>query len=158
MPRNVLRQLAAILVMLGLLTVGVTPAVAQEEPTVEVTVDQATIDPRTGEVTLTLTVTCSGFEEFRFAEIYGQLRQRPVDHPLSVSAPFLQGGAPLRAPCRPEGATFSVTFTALQGTFRPGPAHLTGGILACLPTFPTHACGSPFVERLDMTIILTPAR
>jgi hypothetical protein len=158
MPRNVLRLLAAMLVMLGLLTLGVTPGVAQEEPTVELTIDQATVDPRTGEVTLTLTVTCSGFEEFRFAEIYGQLRQRPVDHPVSVWAPFRQGGAPVRAPCPPEGATLSVTFTAVQGMFRPGPAHLTAVIVACVPIYPTGACGAPFSERLDTTIILTPAR
>lgn len=51
MPRNVLRVLATMLVMLGLLILGETPAVAQEEPTLEVTIDQATIDPQTGEVT-----------------------------------------------------------------------------------------------------------
>jgi hypothetical protein len=157
MPRNVLRVLATMLVMLGLLTLGVTPAVAQQEPTVEVTIDQATIDPRTGEVTLTLTVTCSGFEEFRFALISGELRQRPVDHPVSVWAPFRQGREPVQAPCPPEGFTYTVTFSAVQGTFRPGPAHLTVVVAACVPIFPTRACGSPVVERLDTTIILTPA-
>src|SRR5215216_3229510 len=154
MPRNVLRVLATMLVMLGLLTLGVTPAVAQEEPTVEVTIDQATIDPQTGEVTLTGTVTCSGFEEFVFAEIYGQLLQRPVyPHPRTVWAPFYE----LVAPCPAEGATFNVTFTAVQGTLRPGPAHLTAGIVACVPIYPTSFCEARASAQLDTTIQLTPA-
>jgi hypothetical protein len=72
MHRNALRLLATMLVMLGLLMLGVAPAVAQEELTVEVTFDQATVDPRTGEVTLSGTITCS---EPAFVDIFGELRQ-----------------------------------------------------------------------------------
>jgi hypothetical protein len=44
----------------------VTPAVAQQE----LTIDQARVDPRIGEVTLTATATCSGSgSEFVFVEI-----------------------------------------------------------------------------------------
>jgi hypothetical protein len=155
MPRNVLRLLATVLAMLGLLTLGVTPAVAQQEPTVEATIDQATIDPRTGEVTLTGTVTCSGAEERVFAEIFGQLVQRPLyPHPQTVWAPFYE----LVAPCPPEGATFSVTFTAVQGKLRPGPAHLTAVIVGCVPLFPLSFCESTFSQQLDTTVQLTPAR
>jgi hypothetical protein len=151
MHRNVLRVLATMLVMLGLLTLGVTPAVAQEELTVEVTFDQATIDPRTGEVTLTGTVTCSGFEEFVFAEMWGQLVQSVGRG--GVWAPFHV----LVAPCTSEGATFSETFTAVQGTLRPGPAHLTAVIIACVPIYPASACETRASDQLDTTIILTPA-
>jgi hypothetical protein len=151
MPRNVLRLLATILVMLGLLTLGVTPAVAQQ-PTVQATIDQATVDPRTGEVTLTGTVTCSA-EEFVFVEIYGQLLQRPAfPHPHSVFAPFYE----LVAPCPAEAATFSVTFTAVQGTLRPGPAHLIAEFIGCVPLYPTSFCESTFSEHLDTTVQLTP--
>jgi hypothetical protein len=156
MPRNVLRVLATMLVTLGLLTLGVTPAVAQQELTVEATIDQATIDPRTGEVTLTGTVTCSGVEEFVFVEIRGQLVQRPVyPHPHTVWAPFHE----LVAPCTPEGATFSLTFTAVLGTLRPGPAHLTAFFLGCVPvpfSVPGR-CAVSSVEQLDTTVRLTPA-
>jgi hypothetical protein len=155
MPRNVLRLLATMLVVLGLLSLGVTPAVAQQEPTVEATIDQATIDPQTGEVTLTGTVTCSGAEVRVFAEIYGQLLQRPVyPHPHTVWAPFYV----LVAPCTPEGNTFSVTFTAVQGKLRPGPAHLIASIIGCVPLYPISFCESTFSQQLDTTIQLTPAR
>jgi hypothetical protein len=162
MHRNVLRVLATMLVMLGLLTLGVTPAVAQEEPTVEVTIDQATIDLQTGEVTLTGTMTgtatCSdsGSEYPVFVEIYGQLRQRPVyPHPHTVLGYFYE----VVAPCPgPEGATFSVTFSASYGRFRPGSAHLSADIIGCAPIYPTSFCEGRFYERLDTTIQLTPAR
>jgi hypothetical protein len=105
MHRNVLRLLATMLVTLGLFTVGVTPAVAQEERTVQVTIDQATVDPRTGEVTLTGTAACSGAgSAFVFAEIYGQLRQ-DVEGAFTVWGFFYE----LVALCPPEGAAFSVT-------------------------------------------------
>ena len=152
MHRNVLRVLATMLIMLGLLTLGVTPAVAQEELTVEVTFDQATIDPRTGEVTLTGTVTCSGFEEFVFAEMWGQLVQSVGRD--GVWAPF-----DVLAPCTPEEATFSETFTAVHGSrLRPGWAHLTAVVIGCVPIYPASACETVFGEELDMTIQLTPAR
>jgi hypothetical protein len=151
MPRNVLRLLATILAMLGFLTLGVTAAVAQE-PTVQATIDQATIDPRTGEVTLTGTVACSA-EEFVFVEIHGQLLQRSVfPNPHTVWAPFYA----LVAPCPAEGATFSVTFSAVQGTLRPGPAHLIADFIGCIPLYPTSFCESTFSEHLDTTIQLTP--
>jgi hypothetical protein len=152
MHRNVLRVLATMLVMLGLLTLGVTPAVAQEELTVEVTFDQATIDPRTGEVTLTGTVTCSEYSEFVFVRIYGQLVQSVGRG--GVWAPF----DVLVAPCTPEEATFSKTFTAVAGRLRPGWAHLTAAIFGCAPTYPTNRCDTRFFEQLDTTIQLTPAR
>jgi hypothetical protein len=152
MHRNVLRVLATMVIMLGLLTLGVTPTVAQEEPTVEVTIDQATIDPRTGEVTLTGTATCSGLgSQFAFVEIFGDLRQ---DVGGGVWAPFY-----VVTPCPPEGATFSQTFTAVQGSrLRPGPAHLTAVIIGCVPEPIPPACSVTFSELLDTTIRLTPAR
>jgi hypothetical protein len=163
MPRNVLRLLATMLVMLGLLTLGVAPAIAQEEPTVEVTIDQATIDLQTGEVTLTGTMTgtatCSdsGSQYPVFVEIYGQLRQ-PLQYPhgQTVLGYFYE----VVAPCPgPEGATFSVTFSAsYSGRFRPGPAHLSAVIIGCAPIYPASACETRFSEQLDTTIRLTPAR
>ena len=151
MPRNVLRVLATMLIMLGLLTLGVTPAVAQEEPTVEVTFDQATIDPRTGEVTLTGTVICSGLDsQYAFVEIFGDLRQ---DVGRGVWAPFY-----VVTPCPPEGTTFSQTFTAVAGRLRPGPAHLTAVIIGCIPERIAPVCAVTFSELLDTTIRLTPAR
>ena len=155
MPRNVLRLLATMLVVLGLVTLGAAPAIAQQEPTVEVTFDQATIDPRTGEVTLTGTVTCSGLDSaFAFVEIHGQLVQGVGRG--GVWAPF----DVLVAPCTPEGATFSKTFTAVAGRLRPGWADLTAVFFGCVPipfTVPG-SCAVTFSGQLDTTIRLTPAR
>jgi hypothetical protein len=149
MHRNTLRLLATMLVMLGLLTLGVTPAVAQQELTVDVTIDQATVDPRTGEVTLSGTVTCS---EPALVDIFGELRQQ-VGRIFTVRGFF---GVFVECP-GPEGTTFSVTVIADQGRFTPGRARLIAFIFGCVPD-PELGCVRTFFEELDTTIRLAPAR
>jgi hypothetical protein len=150
MHRNVLRLLATMLVMLGLLTLGVAPAVAQEELTVEVTFDQTTVDPRTGEVTLSGTITCS---EPALVDVFGELRQQ-VGRIFTV-----RGFVGVFVECPgPEGTTFTVTVTADQGRFVPGPARLTAVVFGCVLDPVTFECTETFVEELDRAIRLAPAR
>jgi len=100
MHRNALRLLATMLVMLGLLTLGVAPVVAQEELTVVVTFDQATVDPQTGEVTLSGTITCS---EPAQVEVFGELRQE-VGRIFTVRSFFGLGFVECPGPGGPRSA------------------------------------------------------
>ena len=148
MHRNALRLLATMLVMLGLLTLGVAPAAAQEEDlTVEVTFD-ATIDPRTGQVTLSGTISCS---EPAFVDIFGELHQQ-VGRIFTVSGFF---GVRVQCP-GPEGITYAVPVTPYQGRLTPGPARLTGSVFGCVFD-PDVGCAKSFNRQLDTTIRLAPA-
>jgi hypothetical protein len=149
MHGNALRLLATMLMMLGLLTLGVTPVAAQEELTVDVTFDQATVDPRTGEVTLSGTITCS---EPAVVDVFGELRQQ-VGRIFTVRGFF---GVFVECP-GPEGTTFTVTFTADQGRFAPGAARLIVTVLGCVPD-PELGCSKFFFEQFEQTIRLRPAR
>jgi hypothetical protein len=147
MHRNALRLLTTMLVMLGLLTLGVIRAVPQEELTVDVSIDQATVNPRTGEVTLTGTVTCS---ERALVDIFGELCQQ-VGRIFTV-----RGFFDVFVECPgPEGTTFSVTFASDQGRFTPGQARLIAFIFGCVPD-PEPGCVRTSFEQLDTTIRLAP--
>jgi hypothetical protein len=149
MHRNALRLLATMLVVLGLLTLGVAPAAAQDEPlTVELTFDQATIDPRTGEVTLSGTVTCS---EPASVNVVVYLRQE-AGPTLTAEILFQRGeGCP-----GPEGSTFSWTIEFAAGRFHPGPALVSAFVRACVLEAPI-GCVKFFQGGFDMTIRLAPA-
>jgi hypothetical protein len=147
MHRNALRLLATMLVVLGMLTLGVTRVAAQEELTVEVTFDP-TIVPRTGQVTLSGTISCS---EPAFVDIFGELHQQ-VGRIFTVTGFF---GVRVQCP-GPEGITYAVPVTPYQGSLTPGPARLTGSVFGCV--FDPHVgCAKSFHRQLDTTIRIAPA-
>jgi hypothetical protein len=147
MHRNALRLLATMLVVLGMLTLGVTRVAAQEELTVEVTFDP-TIVPRTGQVTLSGTISCS---EPAFVDIFGELHQQ-VGRIFTVTGFF---GVRVQCP-GPEGITYAVPVTPYQGSLTPGPARLTGSVFGCV--FDPHVgCAKTFQRQLDTTIRIAPA-
>jgi hypothetical protein len=150
MHHNALRLFATMLVVLGLLTLGVAPAAAQEALTVQVTFDQTTVDPRTGQVTLSGTVTCS---EPARVEILGDLRQE-VGRIFTVRSFFGTGFVYCPGP---EGTTFSRTVTSIEGRFAPGPASLMLFIFGCVLDPLGVGCIKTFEGRLDTTIRLAPA-
>jgi hypothetical protein len=144
MHRNALRLLTTMLVMLGLLTLGVAPAAAQQQFTLDVTFDQFTIDPRTGEVTVSGTITCS---EPARVFIFAEIRQHGLTtrgfFSVSVACPG------------PEGIAFSEpVFT--EDRFHPGRARLIARVHACIPI--PFECLEVFDGRIDTTIRLLPAR
>jgi hypothetical protein len=147
MHRNALRLLATMLVVLGMLTLGVTRVAAQEDLTVEVTFDP-TIVPRTGQVTLSGTISCS---EPAFVDIFGELHQQ-VGRIFTVTGFF---GVRVQCP-GPEGITYAVPVTPYQGSLTPGPARLTGSVFGCV--FDPHVgCAKSFHRQLDTTIRIAPA-
>jgi hypothetical protein len=149
MHHNALRLLATVLVVLGLVTLGVAPAAAQEvDLTVEVTYDQATVDPRTGQVTLSGTITCS---ERAFVTLLVVLRQEAGPTPTAQA--FF--GVSVVCP-GPEGITWSRTVTGGEGRFHPGPVRLIARVIGCV--FESRlGCVKFFFEDLDTTIRLAPA-
>jgi hypothetical protein len=147
MHRNALRLLATMLVVLGMLTLGVTRVAAQEELTVEVTFDP-TIVPRTGQVTLSGTISCS---EPAFVDIFGELHQQ-VGRIFTVTGFF---GVRVQCP-GPEGITYAVPVTPYQGSLTPGPARLTGSVFGCVFD-PRVGCAKSFHRQLDTTIRIAPA-
>jgi hypothetical protein len=72
MHRDAPRLLVTVLLRLGLLTLGAAPALAQDELIAHATLEQATVNPRTGEVRLDGTVTCL---EWTLVDVWGELRQ-----------------------------------------------------------------------------------
>jgi hypothetical protein len=149
MHRSTLRLVAITLVTLGLLTLGVASAAAQDGLTVEVTFDQTTIDPRTGEATLSGTITCS---EPASVDVNGALQQ--VIGRIATARSFFVF-SPVECP-GPEGTSFTVTLTADQGRFAPGPARITAEVFGCV-FVPEVGCTELFFEELDRTIRLKPA-
>jgi hypothetical protein len=145
------RLLVTVLMALGLLASNAAPSVAQEGLVVDVTIDQATVDPRTGDVTLTGTVTCS---EPAVVDVFGELRQ-------SVGRVFtVRGFVGVFVECPgPEGTTFSVTVVPDVGEFRPGRARLIAFVFGCAEFDPvTGECLRPFFEQIETTLRLRPAR
>ena len=144
MHRNTVRLLVTTLVMLGLLVLSLTPAGAQDQ----LTIDQATVDPRTGEVTLTGTVTCSAPVT---VGINGWLDQQ-IGHNLTVQGSFSQN-----VDCPgPEGAMFSIAITPDEGRFIPGEAHLIARMAGCMYNPELGYC-TRIGYHLETTVRLTPA-
>jgi hypothetical protein len=146
MHRNARRLLAIVLIVLGSLALGVAPASAQEEfVTVHVTFDQGTVDPRTGLVTLSGTITCSVEAE---VNLVGELRRdigsEDVFGYFSVNFVYCPG---------PGGTAFTVTVAAEQGRFVPGPATIVAFVDAAAldPNI------GRFFDRIDAALRLVPA-
>jgi hypothetical protein len=147
MHRNIQRLLAIVLIVLGSLTVGVAPASAQEEfVTFHVTVDQATVDPRTGLVTLSGTITCSVEAEIN---VVGELhRDIGPDDVFGYSSGLNFVYCP-----GPGGTTFTLTVAAEQGRFVPGPATL----VVYVDAFPLDPNIGYSFDRIDVALRLVPA-
>lgn len=144
MHRHTARLLVTTLVMLGSLVLGMTPAVAQDD----FTIDQTTVNPRTGEVTLTGTVTCPWPVT---VGINGWLDQQ-IGPNRTVQGSFSQNVA-----CPgPEGTTFSITITPDEGRFIPGEAHLIARMAGCM-YIPELGYCVRVGAHLETTVQLTPA-
>jgi hypothetical protein len=112
-------MLVALLTMItGLLTFGATPATAQGALALNVTIESATIQPKTGEVTLVGTVTCAQPSD---VEIWGELSQN-IGRKTIVTGFF--GFFTYCA--GPDGTDFSATVTPYANRFTPGTATLLG--------------------------------
>ena len=150
MHRNALRLLITMLVMLGLLTLGVTPAAAQQQFTLDVTFDQTTIDPRTREVTVSGTITCS---EPARVFIFAEIRQHETRQ--QIGSKTTRGFFSVSVQCPgPEGIAFSEpVFT--EDRFHPGRARMIARVHACIPI--PFECLEVFDGRIDTTIRLLPA-
>ena len=118
MRKRALRiMLLTALATLGLLgPLGATPALAQEPLSVDVSVQAATVDPRTGDVTISATVTCS---DWSYVSIGSELRQD------LGRLQTIRGSYYWSVWCAgPEGTQFTLTPRAYEGRFGAGNARL----------------------------------
>jgi hypothetical protein len=118
MYRRALRTaLVAMLAMLGVLApLGVSPAAAQDEIVLTVSIEDAIVNPRTGVATLSGTVTCS---EPATVYFYGGLTQWVGRFRRASADTYIE------AYCTgPEGTTFRSALYPYQGKLTPGPADL----------------------------------
>jgi hypothetical protein len=97
---------------------------AQESLQVDMTIESATVNPRTGEVIFSGTVTCS---EPATAFVNISVNQ-PVGRLTSI-----QGFANTSLPCDEDGETYTTSAFASSGSFKPGNAVLQGILTACDP-------------------------
>jgi hypothetical protein len=143
MQRLVARLLVVLLSMLGLVALTATPSSAQDELLLTVSVDQATVDPTTGLVTISGTVTCS---EPSIVTIAGTITQQDTT-----------GYFMTRLTCPgPEGATFTAGSLAFDGRFHPGPAHLSLYVAGCV-LGPELTCVRQATLQTETTLRLHPA-
>ena len=130
------------LLMTGMfLVLPIETASAQESIDIEVTQDSATVDPRTGEVTISGTVTCSAPLE---AQVYGGVNQ-PVGRTDSVEG-FGYGAFY----CDKDGQPYSFSLFPYRGRFAPGRAVITVDAYVCNE----FTCDG---DRLQQSTRITPA-
>jgi hypothetical protein len=111
--------LVTALAALGLISpVGTTSALAQEPLSVDVSVQDATIDPRTGDVTISATVSCSEWSwvgaGFEVRQDLGRLQT--IRGYSSTWGTWCPG---------PEGSPYTITVRAYEGKFGGGNARIT---------------------------------
>jgi len=91
---------------------------------VDLTIESATVNPRTGEVIISGTVTCSepatAFVNISVTQPVGRLKS-------------VQGFANTSLPCDEDGESYTTSAFASSGTFKPGNAVLQGLLTACDP-------------------------
>jgi hypothetical protein len=142
MQRLNVRLLVIMLSMFGLVALTATPSLAQDELVLTVSVDQATLNPRTGVVTITGTVTCS---EPAIVSISGTVTQ--------TAGSEFTGYSFTRLECPgPEGTTFMLTSLASVGRFRLGPAHLHLYVEGCVLV--SGVCAKQAILQTDTTVRL----
>jgi hypothetical protein len=144
--KTILGVVVVLLSMLGLVALTAAPGFAQDELVLTVSVDQATLNPRTGLATVTGTVTCS---EPAIIRIGGTLTQ--------TAGSEFTGYSFTRLTCPgPEGTAFSLLSLASVGQFRPGPAHLHLFVEGCVLV--SGVCAKQAILQTDTTIRLEPAQ
>jgi hypothetical protein len=123
---------------------ALTPVIAQETPTLDISVMSATINPRTSEVTISGTVTCS--QPFDFVDIEVGLSQRVGDEFIAGTG-YVEG-------CGSFSTTFPTDEPTNEGRgFRPGRAIVS--ISAVAYTEECYRCATDFESR---TVLLRPAK
>jgi hypothetical protein len=95
---------------------------AQEGIAVDVTQESATVNPQTGEVTVSGTVTCTGATE---AQVSVNVTQ-PIGREGAV-----QGGGYTSVPCNQNGEPYTISLFGYDGRFGPGRAVITVDAFAC---------------------------
>jgi hypothetical protein len=146
MQRLNVRLLVIMLSMFGLVALTAAPSLAQDELVLTVSVDQATLNPRTGVVRMTGTVTCS---EPAIVSISGTVTQ--------TAGSEFTGYSFTRLECPgPEGTAFTLTSLASVGRFRLGPAHLHLYVEGCVLV--SGVCAKQAILQTDTTIRLQPAQ
>lgn len=95
---------------------------AQEGVSVSVTQESATVDPQTGQVTVSGTVTCTGATE---AQVSVNVTQ-PIGREGAI-----QGGNYASVPCNPAGEPYTISLFGYDGRFGPGRAVVSVDAFAC---------------------------
>ena len=145
MQRLIVRLLVIVLSGLALVGPAAAPSSAQDELVLTVSVDQVSWNPTTGLVRITGTVTCS---EPAIVSISGTVTQ--------ASGSEFTGYSFTRLECPgPEGTTFTLSSLAIEGQFRPGPAHLHLYLEGCVLV--SSLCEKQAILQTDTTIRLQPA-
>ncbi len=128
--------------LLGMAPFGALPASANETFDVDVRFDpRGTVDPRTGDVTLSGTLTCPAGAEF--ADVLAEVSQQ-------VGRVFITGfGAEGMEACEGD-VPFELQFDE-QGIFKPGRATIRAQASACNPEF---QCA---FKQVTTTVILRTA-
>jgi hypothetical protein len=144
--RGGLRLLVTVSMTLALLGFNVAATEAQEELSAAISFGQSTANPRTGDATLSGTVTCS---EPAFVNVAGELRQVVSRfHIIRSSVAFF-------VDCPgPQGTSYSVTVVAQEAKWAPGSARFIGNLTACADP----DCIRSFFAQLDETFRLAAAR
>ena len=146
MRRLIVRLLVIMLSIFELVTLTAAPSAAQDELVLTVSVDQATLNPTTGVVTITGTVTCS---EPAIVSISGTVTQ--------TAGSEFTGYSFTRLECPgPEGTTFTLTSLASDGQFRPRRAHLHLYVEGCVLV--SGVCAKQAILQTDTTIRLQPTQ
>jgi hypothetical protein len=140
--RLVARLLVIMLSAFTLVALTAAPSSAQDELVLTASVYQVSWNPRTRVVGITGTVTCS---EPAIVSIAGTVTQASGSDESFT-----------RLECTgPEGTTFMLSFLALEGRFRPGPAHLHLYLEGCVLV--SSVCEKQATLETDTNIRLQPA-
>ena len=142
--RYVLRLLVVLLSTAGLAAVTAAPSVAQDQLSLTATVTDTTVDPATGQVSITYTVTCN---EYAIVSVAGSITQRGVTAYVPLN----------RFECLPgQPATFTIT-NPYADPLRPGPAILRLTVSGCAYDPELGSCTSQDSVQIETTIFLKPA-
>ncbi len=116
---------------------------AQDEPSVDLTIETVTLAQRTGTITVTGTVTCA--EAGTLVGIGVEVIQGGVRG----------GGTTFVEACGPAPTPFSVTFAAFErGRFHPGPARLRASAGPCIEVGDSLEC--VIVDQVQIPLRLLP--
>jgi hypothetical protein len=149
MRRTGMNLLVAIFTALGLVGISASPSLAQDALTAVVTIDGGTVAPRTGQATISGTVTCSEPVDFVFDANVVQ----------NVGRVFIiRGYISQQGICPgPDGVSFTAPVVSDSAGFRPGLVNVDVAGYAC--AVGDISCERGFVNlRLQTTVRLRPAQ